>query len=106
MHISNIHIWKLEGEKKASGWLLILACIICAKFDGPTQDTLFTPAQQHLVLSDQQKHKTIAEKLVDFADSLSLNPYDEMVTSQLHFNLCHITPSALFMSLHLIHQLV
>ena len=39
--------------------------------------TLFTPAQQHLVLSDQQKHKTIAEKLVDFADSLSLNPYDE-----------------------------
>ena len=29
------------------------------------------------MLSDQQKHKTIAEKLVDFADSLSLNPYDE-----------------------------
>ena len=67
----------LEGEKKASGWLLILACILCAKFDEPTQDTLFTPAQQHLVLSDQQKHKTIAEKLVDFANSLSLNPYNE-----------------------------
>ena len=63
--------------KKASGWLLILAHILCAKFHEPTQDTLFTPAQQHLVLSDQQKHKIIAEKLVDFADSLSLNPYNE-----------------------------
>lgn len=66
-----------EGEKRASGWLLMLARILCAKFDEPTQNTLFTPAQQHLVLSDQQKHKTIAEKLVNFTDSLSLNPYNE-----------------------------
>ena len=32
----------LEGEKKASGWLLILAHILCAKFDEITQDTFYT----------------------------------------------------------------
>ena len=95
---------QFEGEKKASGWLLILAHILCAQFDQSTQNMLFTPAQQQIVPSDKQKHTAIAEKPAGFSDSLLLNPYNQdghfsvplQPVSQSSIQLIHIiTPNTL-----------
>ena len=103
MHVSNIHIWKgKEGIWLATHFSSHSLCQIWWNYSRHFLHLLNNTLCYLTSKNIKPLLKNLLTLLIVYHSILMM----KMVTSQLHFNLCHITPSTLYMSLHLIHQLL